>query len=389
MLKNSASTGGAVYVGDHSLLMISHSYFSENSATPGAGTPKIEKSELQSLISVNSIFYAGGSIYSDDSSLLIFDTVFESNIAGSSGGAISSLSNSSIVIKDSQFKNNSVQDKAMGNGGGLFINGNSTAELSNVYFFENKAPEGAAIYAGDFCHITICNNTIESNTGSAITFYNNVHSKINNSRFSNNLASYKGGGAILSKAGCILYVTKTVFKANKAIDSGGAFFGLGTSASFYNCSFTDNFAFKGGALATTNSKVELFTSNFTNNSATEGGVFATGGNLLLVGCIMSNNTAHGNGGVGYIEENYQMNIMKSVFWFNSATHAGGVFWLRKAIVNITDSFFAINWAGISGGVIHAEFFSVININHTTCFGNKIKAGKGGVLAAEKENNSLG
>ena len=188
----------------------------------------------------------------------------------------------------------------------------------------------------------------------------------------------------MSKAGCILHVTKTVFKANKAIASGGAFFGIGTSASFYNCSFTDNFAFMGGALATTNSKVELFTSNFTNNSATEGGVFATGGNLLLVGCIMSNSTAHGNGGVGYIEENYQMNIMKSVFWFNSATHAGGVFWLRKAIVNITDSFFAINWAGISGGVIHAEFFSIININHTTCFGNKIKAGKGGVLAAERK-----
>ena len=357
LLKNSASTGGAVSVEDHSLLMIFHSYFSENSATPGAGTPQIEKSELQSLISVNvnSIFYAGGSIYSDESSLLIFDTVFESNIAGSYGGAISSSGNSSIVIKDSQFKNNSVQDKAMGNGGGLLIR-NSTAELSNVYFFENKAPEGAAIYAWEFCHITMCNNTIEDNTGSAIAFYNNVHSKINNSRFSNNLASYKGGGAILSKAGCILHVTKTVFKGNKAIGSGGAFSGLETTTFFHNCSFTNNFAFKGGALAASTSQIELFTSNFTNNSATEGGVFATGGNLLLDHCIMSNNTAHENGGVGYIEENYQMNIMKSVFWFNSATHAGGVFWLRKAIANITDSFFAINWAGISGGVIHAEYF---------------------------------
>ena len=102
--------------------------------------------------------------------------MFESNIAGSSGGAISSLSNSSIVIKDSQFKNNSVQDKAMGNGGGLLIR-NSTAEISNVYFFGNKAPEGAAIYAGDFCHISVCNNTIESNTGSAITLWNNVQLK--------------------------------------------------------------------------------------------------------------------------------------------------------------------------------------------------------------------
>ena len=249
-----------------------------------------------------------------------------------------------------------------------------------MYFFENDASEGGAIYAFEFCDITISNSTIKANTVSAIVFQNNVHLKIINCRFFNNLASYRGG-AILSKAGCILHVTKTVFKANKAIASGGAFFGLETSASFHNCLFTDNFAFKGGAVAAMISNIKLFTSNFTNNSATEGGVFETGGNLLLVHCIMSNNKAHGNGGVGCIEENYQMNITRSIFWFNSATHAGGVFWLRKGIVNITDSFFAFNWAGISGGVIDAQSSSIINISHTTCFGNKIKEGEGAMLAA--------
>ena len=272
----------------------------------------------------------------------------------------------------------------MGKGGGLCVIENSTAKLSNVYFFENKAPAGGAIYAGEFCHISVYNNTIESNTGSAITLWNNVQTKINNCRFSNNVASYKGGGAILSQSGCMVYVTKTVFKANKAIDSGGAFFGVGTSASFFNCSFTDNFAFKGGALAAANSNVELFTSNFTNNSATEGGTFAIGGNLLLDHCIMSNNTAHGNGGVGYIEENSQMKITRSVFRFNSATHAGGVLWLRKAIANITNSFFLSNWAGIGGGMIDAQFSSFINISHITCFGNKNKGGKGGVLSAKRK-----
>ena len=143
-------------------------------------------------------------------------------------------------------------------------------------------------------------------------------------------------------------------------------FGVGTSASFYNCSFTDNFAFKGGALAAANSNVELFTSNLTNNSAAEGGTFAIGGNLLLDHCMMSNNTAHGNGGVGYIEESCQMKITRSVFRFNSATHAGGVFWLRKAIANIKNSFFLSNWAGIGGGVIDAQFSSLINISHITC-----------------------
>ena len=382
-VKNSAVGGGAAFVMQNSSLVISHSFFSENSATPQAGTFKIENSE--SVYDLNStLSYLGGSIFSGNSSLLIFGTIFESNVVPSFCGAICGSANSSITIEDSQFKNNSVQDKAVGKGGGLCITENSSAKLSNVYFVANKAPAGGAIYVWGFCDITIYNNTIEANTGSAIVFQNNIHSKIYNSSFYDNLASYKGGGAILSKAGCILYVTKSLFKANKAISSGGVFFGVGISSFFHNCPCSDNFAFKGGVLATTNSNVELFTSNFTNNSATEGGVFATDGNLLLDHCIISNNTAHGNGGVGYIEENSQMIITRSIFRFNSATHAGGVLWLKKAIANITNSVFVSNWAGIGGGVIDAQFSSLINISHITCFGNKNKGGEGGVLSARRK-----
>ena len=79
-----------------------------------------------------------------------------------------------------------------------------------------------------------------------------------------------------------------------------------------------------------------------------------------------------------------MKITRSVFRFNSATHAGGVLWLRKAIANITNSFFLSNWAGIGGGMIDAQFSSFINISHITCFGNKNKGGKGGVLSAKRK-----
>ena len=362
-VKNSAVGGGAAFVMQNSSLVISHSF-------------------SESVYDLNYTFSnGGGSIFSGGSSLLIFGTVFESSVATSFCGAICSVANSSIVIEDSQFQNNSVQDKAVGKGGSLCIGKNSSAKLSNVYFFGNNALAGGAIYAFDFCHITIYNNTIEANTGSAIAFYNNVHSKIYISSFFDNLASYKGGGAIVSKAGCILHVTKTLFKANKAIGSGGVFFGEGILSFFHNCSFIDNFAFKGGVLAAANSNVELFTSNFMNNSATEGG---TDGSLLLDHCRFSNNTAYGNGGVGYIEENSQIKITRNVFRFNSATHAGGVLWLRKAVVNITDSVFVSNWAGIDGGVIDAQFSSLINISHITCFENKNKGGEGGVLSVRRK-----
>ena len=383
--KNSASNAGAIFVMEHSLLVISQCLFSENSALPGASKLKFETSELnmlQSLHSLNFTSYLGGSIFSGKSSLLIRDTMFEGNVAHSSGGSISISSNSLLVIENSQFRHNSAQDKAVGSGGGLCIGLNSTATISDVYFFENKALQGGAIYAFNFCQITISNNKIEANTGSAIAFQNSVYCQINNSRFSNNLSSLKGG-AILSKSSCKLHVTKTLFKANKAIYGGGSFFGLRSFASFGNCSFTDNVSFKGGALAADDSNVELLFTNFTKNNATEGGAFATNGNLLIFHCIMNNNTAHGHGGAGYIEENSQINITTSNFWFDSALNAGGVLWVRESIVTITNSYITFNWAGVSGGVIDAQFSSVICITHTTCFGNKIKGGKGGVLGAKR------
>ena len=269
----------------------------------------------------------------------------------------------------------------MGNGGGLDMGTNSSATISNVYFFDNKALQGGAIFAEQFCQITISNNKIEGNSGSAI-FFDNVYSQINNSQFSDNFSKQNGGGAIWS-INCKLHVTKAVFEENKALGSGGAFFGWGTYASFHYWSFTDNYAFKGGALSASHSNIELFSTNFTKNSATTGGAFATSGNVLFVQCIMNNNTAHGNGGVGYIEENGNINITTSVFRANSAVHAGGALWLKKSVVIIENSSIAFNWAEFTSSVIDAELFSLIKISHTVCFGNKIKGGNGDMLTARR------
>ena len=345
-LKNSARAGGAVYVYDHSLLMMSNNIFSDNSAlqtmnglnpiykniTNGGGAIFIVKSELniiQSQFLNNSAFDSGGSMFSIESSLLIHDTVFESNGASSSGGAISTFDNSSIIIQTSLFIDNNVRDKAVGNGGGLSVHMNSTAIVSNVHFIENKAQKGGAIYASILCELTIFNNTIESNSGSAIFLNENVYLNIIHSRLFNNSVCYKGG-AIHSGFGNVINVSDTVFRGNKASASGGSFFGCSkTNVSFYNCLFTDNSAFKGGALTGANSNVQFIDCNFTRNSATNGGIFTTSGNLLLVHCMINNNTADGDGGVGYLEENSNINVNTSVFRANSALGSGGIFWIRR------------------------------------------------------------
>ena len=397
-LKNSARAGGAVYANDHSLLVMSNNFFSENSAlqtmnelnpiykniTVGGGaifTVKCELNIIESQFFNNSAFDSGGSLFSTDSSLLIYGTVFESNVAGSSGGAISTFDNSSIIIETSLFADNNVQDKAVGNGGGLSVQMNSTAIASNVHFMENKAQKGGAIYSSILCELTISNNTIESNTGSAIFLKESVYLHILNSRFLNNSVRFKGG-AIHSGFGNVISVSDTVFRGNKASASGGSFFGCSkTNVSFYNCLFTDNSAFKGGSLTGASSNVQFIDCNFTRNSATNGGIFATSGNLLLVHCLMKNNTADGDGGVGYLEENSNITVMASVFKANSAVGYGGVFWIRKGNVSIMDTSIVHNRAGHRGGVIDSQN-SNINISQTACWENAVKGGNGGVLAVE-------
>ena len=278
-LRNSAQAGGSFFVRGHSLLDISYTSFSENSAMKTmyglnpiykdvsfeGGAIRIGRSELnifQSQFYNNSAYDSGGSVFSTESSLCITSTLFESNFAGSlSGGAIASFNHSSLVIETSQFVDNTVQDKAVGNGGGLSLNMNSTAMISSVDFIDNKAEKGGALYASVLCELTVHNNTMEFNAGSAIFIKKNVYLHILNSRFFNNSMTHNGG-AIHSGFGNVLNVTYTIFSGNKAISSGGSFFGCAkTNASFFHCSFTDNSAFKGGAVTAIN--VQFVTCNFT------------------------------------------------------------------------------------------------------------------------------
>ena len=73
-----------------------------------------------------------------------------------------------------------------------------------------------------------------------------------------------------------------------------------------------------------------------------------------------------------------------MFRENSALISGGVLYVRKGNTNVWNSSFVDNRAGTKGGVIDAEYASMISISQTTVFGNKVKGDKGGVLAARRK-----
>ena len=325
-LKNSSPYGGAIFAVRNSSLLVEMCSFSWNAAVMTeknitkiggfGGAIYIATSVLEIVQSQFYNNYAdsmGGSVFSDnESTLLICDTLFENNTAGSNGGAFAVDDQSCLIIDNSSLTNNSALE---GNGGGFYILMNSTLIISSVCFFDNKAQTGEAILASDFCKITIFNISFVSNSGLAIYIQNGVSMQIDHCVFSNNLAW------ALSVASSSVNVTDSVFCQN----TGGTILVQESSnVSFTNCSFTDNIAFKGGALKVINSNIEVISSNFTRNSATSGGVFSITGNLLIIDCMMNNNTANVDGGVGYLEDNSQINITNSTFNSNSAIGSGGV-----------------------------------------------------------------
>ena len=378
-LKNSGPNGGAILATRNSSLLVKKCSFSQNAAVMTnkdiaiprefGGAIFIAASMLKIVQSQFHNNYAdsmGGSVFSSNgSTLLISDTLFENNTAGMNGGAIMIDDQSYLTIDNSSLTNNSALE---GSGGGLYMIMNSTAIISSVHFFENKAKTGDAILASDFCRITISNISFISYSGLVIYIQEGVSLRIDHCIFYNNLAG------VLLAASSSVHVTKSVFCQNT---EGTISVQESSNIFITNCSFTDNSAFKGGALKASNSNIKVISSKFIGNSATSGGVFALKGNLLVIDCIMNNNTATADGGVGYLEDRSQISIINSTFNSNLAVGSGGVLWLKNSNASVQNSSFIGNWAKLTGGVFNTQVFSVINISQTICLRNK--AGSAGVL----------
>ena len=69
----------------------------------------------------------------------------------------------------------------------------------------------------------------------------------------------------------------------------------------YNCSFTDNTAYTGGAIASSYSDYNISDSHFAHNTTTDGGAAKLlDGFLIVTNSHLSNNTAHGDGGIIFV-----------------------------------------------------------------------------------------
>lgn len=312
---------------NHSLI-ISDSAFIENKAT-GTTTDRADN-KLQGG--------NGGAIANSFNNTQISNTVFEKNEA-INGGAVynQSLYNTNnqaqetdkggdIKFADVTFDGN----KASTNGGAIFNDANTNAELSGTVVFSgneagnaggaifvadasssmeiasgavfksNSAKLGGAIYnkgnLGTLDGVTFEDNTAETNGGAILNSNGGKIASITNSIFKNNTSTNGGGAAIYNKGGEIAEISNTVFEGNIAEKgNGGAIFNGGTTAAnitLDNVQFIGNQAANGsGGAISTSGVVNIANATFENNSAsTGGGAINVDGTVKLSG----ENTFSGN-----------------------------------------------------------------------------------------------
>ena len=343
-------------------------------------------------------YWCGSMLVLSNCSLSISDTTFKNNIAGVFGGVICN-DNSSINVEHSNFKNNSVSDQAFGRGGGLYLIENSTTKLSNVLFSKCHANTGGAI-ASEFTTIIMSNSFVVANSRSAIYLRKGNTLEINNSTFYNN-SSPQDGGAIECQASAVRMVN-TTFRQNNAVGHGGAVNIYEMSKlTAHNCSFTYNIAFTGSAMNIMYADINISDSNFSHNLAAYGVFAVSAGQLVMTSCHISNNNASGDGGVIIAEQGTLLMsnclvfsnfangnggvvqssdtehvIITSIFKMNRALGYGGVFFVSGGKMLLNNSSFSKNFARVTGGLLTASNQAVINITKSFCFKNQARYAAG-------------
>lgn len=217
---------------------------------------------------------------------------FKGSFSSHGNGAIYSNCNN-LTVLNCTFRSN------FGYFGACISLNESSVSIINCSFADNYGIEGSIYCANSSPRIVNCTFTNNSAIlyGPAVTSYASRVS-ISKSFFSNNIA-YKGGAIYLID--CEGSIHESLINSNSAIYEGGAVYLRGGNVSFRKCDFianflsSDNFA-DGGALFLDSGIVNIskcsFSDNFINTihySASGGALYSKNGTVFITGSLFDGN----------------------------------------------------------------------------------------------------
>lgn len=144
------------------------------------------------------------------------DVTFDGNKASTNGGAIFNDANTNAELSGTVVFSGNEAGNA---GGAIFVaDASSSMEIaSGAVFKSNSAKLGGAIYnkgnLGTLDGVTFEDNTAETNGGAILNSNGGKIASITNSIFKNNTSTNGGGAAIYNKGGEIAEISNTVLKA--------------------------------------------------------------------------------------------------------------------------------------------------------------------------------
>ena len=177
----------------------------------------------------------------------------------------------------------------------------------------------------------------------------------------------------------------TIFSNNRALTNGGAIVAFFIHIKMLKCGFTTNSAMIGGVLTVTKCNITIYDSYFNFNVAhsTNGGgmIYTNGESVISITKtrFYNNIAALGDGGVLCVNTLTNITVTESNFYNNSALLKGGVIFMNEACnLNILGCQFNNNKAS-KGGVIAAEFHSGVGISDSD-FNNNVAYERGGAVS---------
>lgn len=358
---------------------------SKNISIVGHNNASIDGSGLVRLITVES-----------NCRVILENLTFINGFSNDNGGGIFLKANSSLILRNCIFKNNTVYNS---NGGAIYackytdieIHGstftdNTAIRESDLVWEEFKKGMGSAICQSIGSNLKIYDSIIKNNIAYLSTVllisYNDVTydlSKlfIKNSLFENN-TSFSSGVVYLDELGKG-EIIDSVFRYNNITNHSGV---LVLDASLYalvqNCSFENNYATNGGVMhiklyEQSPANVSIVDCNFTNNVAKQqgGAIYSNRGIVEIINSRFENNTCSGNGGA-IIATKGSITTINSSFINNSANR-GGALYLTCEDICLDSTSFTNNIASDYGGAVYSKTENVTCLN---CSYINNKASKG-------------
>ena len=271
-----------------------------------------------------------------------------------------------------------------------------TAENSIfVLNFGYKYRQGAAINTNDETFTTVNINKCQFKNyfacfGAAIISDNGILN-IFDSEFSGNMAfPYE---YVLAEGGAILIHNSTAriknsnFRDNSADSSAGAIYTILSNTTIDDCTFEENSAQLGSAVASEYGNLIVENTLFKNNRAGYGAIKGNVANITVINSTFENNQAK-YGGAAICVENTNLSVSSSKFKNNSAKSSGGsINTFNSQNIKLTDSTFEDDFSNRIGASLFLEKSSIEITQSNFTNGNAIFGGAIGGLNSDITLNS--